>query len=1048
MLDKGHLDDLRLRLEEWLERLLSQGGVPAVDVRDMPGAWTTAEGLKNLLEFSEPELQTIKPALDFLLDAQLPDGGWSLIDDTESCTISTSDALCALRKAKLSYPNHNITRDVEMAIERGEDYILNCQNEDGGWGLHAGRSYISRVFCTAYVLIGLTPGGKGAEAIQRCIDNYLPNCRDIGGHWRPSKDARNPDQGLTPMLLEVYRIHGPALVDELVILVNKSCTVGIYNLPAWGLDEERFTRAQGLLSITRTGEYWGTRACLRTGKPFCGLPSFIAWAEETDSVPHEIRCHLSGSHIAGSIWTSIETYELLSLLVNDLEGGGKCLKGSILAAGDCMVTCALRDGVKSECQKILDEGELLGSFSADLLLTESLVLLQSVFRVMQQMKAPSADKLLSRIEQFAMVRLKGISDRDELAGFVELCGCVKFPEPMLGSVQFILMSLSSLSCHDYGRGLSLALQGIDGATNPLFRDVLTVIRDLTITLDGVDVETSNAVIAERARKAKALQEKLIQKMDAVFDGRAVAAMTEEVVSQIRNCRERVARGTFVSSDIACDLKEGNASQVRIYLRYSGVAIHEMAVKIDLSEQFDLRGSHYRIANSLGNDDYEVCVTVVPKISGEIEFRFNVVCYGAEGIVHSEALCHRPHVRARAICEASDWVHMSYRYASGMPVDDWTNEGSRAYVLEQVVSNLSENHVAVAILGEPRIGKTSFLRALTHKLEQNENMIVSETSVEMVKSGSGETFIAHLLDVIMESLKKACIKTAQTERRHIFHKLEQSPLGRLDSLKVGCITFKAEESAMALDGKLRELRNFIEEVSSLLESDEKKLVVIVDEASQLVSLGNYQRILSLLRSIIQSSRINLVIAAADSMNALYAKDSNFVNFFERYDIPPFDLADVNRLIALSGLPWVWLEGEKEYLRKETSGRPYWISATLNEIIDMLNKERRKEVARDDIVRALDLVTQRNSQVLAQVFMSNIPQYHENSDLLEIILQEICRSNGILREEELVARVGKIAHVEPSVISSSIDTLVCCQALKRGDVISVNNRMLARCRRFGW
>jgi hypothetical protein len=69
--------------------------------------------------------EATQQAMRELLATQKPDGGWSDIDTMESSAYATGRALHALRVAGLSASN--------QAYERGVQYLLKTQQEDGSW---------------------------------------------------------------------------------------------------------------------------------------------------------------------------------------------------------------------------------------------------------------------------------------------------------------------------------------------------------------------------------------------------------------------------------------------------------------------------------------------------------------------------------------------------------------------------------------------------------------------------------------------------------------------------------------------------------------------------------------------------------------------------------------------------------------------------------------------------------------------------------------------------------------------------------------------------
>ncbi|MGF1499096.1 MAG: prenyltransferase/squalene oxidase repeat-containing protein, partial [Elainellaceae cyanobacterium] len=128
-------------------------------------------------------------ALTYLMNEQEPDGAWFGRWGV-NYIYGTSGALSAL--ALVAPKSHRPT------IERGAQWLVSCQNEDGGWGETCfsyqdpslrgqGDSTASQ---TAWALIGLMAAGEATEnpavaAIARGVQ-YLVKTQQTDGSWNES----------------------------------------------------------------------------------------------------------------------------------------------------------------------------------------------------------------------------------------------------------------------------------------------------------------------------------------------------------------------------------------------------------------------------------------------------------------------------------------------------------------------------------------------------------------------------------------------------------------------------------------------------------------------------------------------------------------------------------------------------------------------------------------------------------------------------------------------------------------------------------------------
>ena len=65
-------------------------------------------------------------AAQALISRQRPDGGWSQLDDHDSDAYATATALVSLQRTKSVMPT-------DACYQRGVDFLLNAQLEDGSW---------------------------------------------------------------------------------------------------------------------------------------------------------------------------------------------------------------------------------------------------------------------------------------------------------------------------------------------------------------------------------------------------------------------------------------------------------------------------------------------------------------------------------------------------------------------------------------------------------------------------------------------------------------------------------------------------------------------------------------------------------------------------------------------------------------------------------------------------------------------------------------------------------------------------------------------------
>jgi pimeloyl-ACP methyl ester carboxylesterase len=113
---------------------------------------------------------TINNSLTWLIDSQNDDGGWGLVKNSPSRIVSTTVALRAISSISLR------TSELTTAFHRGVRYVLGSAMQSGGWPDQYGRECLGS---TAYALILLSETEhRNSNIITRGVDYSL---RKIGG---------------------------------------------------------------------------------------------------------------------------------------------------------------------------------------------------------------------------------------------------------------------------------------------------------------------------------------------------------------------------------------------------------------------------------------------------------------------------------------------------------------------------------------------------------------------------------------------------------------------------------------------------------------------------------------------------------------------------------------------------------------------------------------------------------------------------------------------------------------------------------------------------
>lgn len=181
-----------------------------------PNGWVvsdcTAEAVKSLLETENvggPTLsdESISQALEFILPLQSKDGGWSSVDTAignpklewfnaanvfvdimvdhsyVECTGSILQCFETVRKER----PHLITAEMDGAVKRGFDYLLNSQRNDGSWESVWG---LCLTYGTCFVTEGLHAYGMEANhPVMQKACNFIWSKQREDGSWGEAQET-------------------------------------------------------------------------------------------------------------------------------------------------------------------------------------------------------------------------------------------------------------------------------------------------------------------------------------------------------------------------------------------------------------------------------------------------------------------------------------------------------------------------------------------------------------------------------------------------------------------------------------------------------------------------------------------------------------------------------------------------------------------------------------------------------------------------------------------------------------------------------------------
>ncbi len=237
------------------------GGFCAEKPNDIGGVWTTAETLFVLIKYKLLPLtdNRVQRAKNWLLRHQNLGGdygdGWPLINRGNSFVDTTSRAILAL-----SFFADD--PEIKDSIKRAKDWLLENQNEDGGWSIWKYED--SLVSATSFVLIALR------QIVDLFPDDENAKVATLNGAtWL--KLAQNQTNGLWG-----FEPNGHMPTSE---TNNASTRMAVYALFTLGEDLEEYLPAlKSFLAEFETESRWRTIPETYTLKYFGeGLDQRLSW---------------------------------------------------------------------------------------------------------------------------------------------------------------------------------------------------------------------------------------------------------------------------------------------------------------------------------------------------------------------------------------------------------------------------------------------------------------------------------------------------------------------------------------------------------------------------------------------------------------------------------------------------------------------------------------------------------------------------------------------------------------------------------------------------
>ena len=440
-------------------------------------------------------------------------------------------------------------------------------------------------------------------------------------------------------------------------------------------------------------------------------------------------------------------------------------------------------------------------------------------------------------------------------------------------------------------------------------------------------------------------------------------------------------------------------------------------------------------------DAELSLRLPIALSGEIETPFRIRADAVGSLeIHlrlSYSFLGRSYtVQARHTVEfyteVSEFRRLSSPYVFGTPVVDadlfFGREGTIEHILELLRAPRGEKR-DLALVGRRRIGKTSILLKLSHAA-RDRGFLPVEVDLETVQP---KTLIA-LQTVILEAALHSLAREAVSLRSRM------ALLAARIGFSLRRLRFKAEFRGVSVEGTERAaLPNFEVRLQSILRFGRRHLegvsylLILIDEATLLLAFRE-PHVLSYLRGIIQAGAlkgINFVIAGTDLLYRLTSKEASpLYNLFLTVRIGALDKEAAERLVRepIRDVGVVFADEAVARILQITSCIPYWVQAVCHYLIDILNEDRRLDVQKRDVDRALSVLLHNQDLSLMEI-------WNDLSDGERLVLALLAEGESRLP----TARIGRrVADLDSGISSTELSELVA--RLESLGVVSVMDGLI--------
>ncbi len=1033
--------ELEERLERWLWDLHERkGGWPAVEEDDEIGVWTSAEALRAFASLPTTSPERLQRTAEFVLGEKLPKGGWVLIRGHEvGCTVSTAEVLQALAPLSVRLRGLPIQDRVSEAIREGVRWLSFTQSrKDGGWGLEpgGGPEGQSRAFTTAYAVLGLTAvGGEEALALIRAGEEFLNMCHDPSGMWAGAPGGV-PRSAITVLVAEALAsVPGNDVVRQLPGLLDMAAVPSRDSLlRSVPVEEEEFQRGTGIVRLFCVGHYWAARAALQHLIPHPVLAGVARYLLTSKAPPYKLASLTTGQEWASTTWTTIEMLDLVHRFREALEVKPTLILESVIQTarqgGERRALPVLEPGSKAELGSALAEAILSGQFDH-----EDLRFASSLGATLSQVEPGIAEVFEKRGTSLLSMRVRSLESRQEaqdLLGGDAPIGSIARTASTAAVVLNALQAIAQGSWHEADALTESALidreGGLVGAT------AVTTLRSLARSLSEVEAERGTPYLALVLYRALKLVDDLERQLGPIRSAPFLSGLFGDIGKALVREEQFLPDLPSLLPEVAAELRDGSSGKLTVRLRAVGASLKSVEVALlSLDSITILPSPLIAVPKGLGN--YEAIFDVIPRTAGSVQLDFEVR-YQTIGGRHARVTFSRQFDVLPSEDQVTiEFKPIQYRYEYGPVIEDPGRFVGRLSHLDEVALKLKTTNQAIAITGEWRIGKTSFLRAIEERMASEAGFGICPIDLQLVHPKTLLEFAEHLVQAMGNALKKGSLASAPG-RGAAFVKGLQQAWASVETLRLpgGLAIGKTRPS----DAIARAVSAF-EYIDRELEQAKERVLATIDEINLLAEFDDPGGILSMLRGIIQrSNNVRFIVCAHDAFGSFRAYQVPFANVFQVVRLHGLTLPETRELVRLGHSEFTLADDAVRGLHERCGGNPYWMAAALDSVIRRLNAQRSRKAKLVDVEWGVREAIEAQGEIFRRAWEDAIS---EDGDVARSILVAFAEEGGHAELPSLLARTSGVASLDR--LRTTLDRLIEKGFLRReGNTVAVANPLFDR------